>query len=132
MRLVIKELFFFSIVGTVGFLVDTGVLYLLKADLGNYWARAVSFPCAVFVTWLLNRYFTFKSKISNEIWYKEFIRYFVMMFAGGLVNYAVYVFCIANYILVQNYPVLGVAAGSICGLFVNYLQLKLLLYKYKI
>ncbi len=57
---VARELFFFIFAGTIGFLVDTGVLYLVKAQCGLYWGRAISFLCAASVTWILNRSRTFQ------------------------------------------------------------------------
>jgi putative flippase GtrA len=60
-----KELLRFAIAGTVGFVVDAGVLYLVKDSLGYYLGRALSFFLAVFCTWLLNRQFTFHQKASG-------------------------------------------------------------------
>ena len=51
----------FFVVGTIGFIVDAGVLAVLVHGYGqgNYSSRMVSFAVAVTVTWLLNRTFSF-------------------------------------------------------------------------
>ena len=53
----------FLIVGTIGFIVDAGLLVLLMAaaGLGHYSAHVVSFMVAVCVTWWLNPTFTFRA-----------------------------------------------------------------------
>jgi len=130
MKRLFSELLLFGLVGTAGFIADTAVLYLLRDALGNYWARAVSFLCAVFVTWVLNRNLTFRRKTSNKTARQEFLHYFAMMLAGGTVNYLAYAALVTWSPTVQRWPVLGVAAGSLAGMVVNYLQLRLVMYKH--
>lgn len=130
MKRLFREFLLFGLVGTVGFIADTGILYLFRDSVGNYWARAISFPCAVFVTWILNRNLTFRNKSANRTLAREFVHYFGMMIAGGMVNYGTYAVLVAWSPTVQRLPVLGVAAGSLAGMFVNYLQLRLLMYKH--
>lgn len=130
MKRLVRELLLFGLVGTAGFVADTTVLYLFRGSVGNYWARAISFPCAVFVTWILNRNLTFRRKSSNRTAGQEFLRYFAMMVAGGAVNYLAYAALISWSPTVHRLPILGVAAGSLAGMAVNYLQLRLVMYKH--
>lgn len=110
----------FSAVGVVGFLVDTGVLYLgLAAGLGPYVGRVLSYVCASTSTWLLNRRFTFHARKSKR-WAREWGKFFVTNAAGGLSNYLVYAALVASVPLVARFPVIGVAAGSILGLVINF------------
>ena len=122
--IVLKELFVFGIVGVIGFVVDAGVLYLCKSALGLYLGRLVSFACAVFATWLLNRQFTFKHRESGVSLVREFGRYFVSMLGGGAVNYATYAALVYFVTSVAMQPVWGVAAGSLAGMMVNFLLAK--------
>ena len=48
----LRELFWFGVAGTLGFVVDTGVLYLLKGWMGLVVGRLFSFLAAVFATWV--------------------------------------------------------------------------------
>lgn len=123
-----KELLRFAIAGTVGFVVDAGVLYLVKDSLGYYLGRALSFLLAVFCTWLLNRQFTFHQKASGVSPVLEFIRYFWLMLGGGAINYLTYAALIHWFSYMQKYPVWAVAAGSVASMTINFLSLKYVLY----
>jgi len=114
-----KQFLFFGIVGTVGFLVDTGVLYvaILFGGMGLYSARVVSYLCAASVTWFLNRRFTFKS--SNEP-SREWLLFASVNIAGGIVNYGTYAFLVSRYPYIAANPVFGVAVGSLMGMTVNF------------
>ena len=122
--IVFRELFIFGIVGVIGFVVDTGVLYLFKPTLGLYAGRLVSFFCAVVATWLLNRQFTFRLRESGVTLSREFGRYFVSMLGGGTVNYTCYALLVYFVVAVAEQPVWGVAVGSLAGMLVNYLLAK--------
>jgi putative flippase GtrA len=118
---VLKRFFLFGFVGIVGFLVDTGVLYLIKDLCGLYLARIFSFIAAVFTTWVLNRLITFKQDGSGLTRLNEFFAYFFLMLFGGMVNYLTFALLVAKFEFVIRYPIVGVAAGSIAGLIVNFL-----------
>lgn len=116
-----KRFIKFGLVGISGFLVDVGVLYLFISFWDPYTSRAISFASAIFVTWLLNRNFTFKGTNLQLSLTFEFIAYFGLMFFGGAVNLLVYAVLTTTNFLVAQYPIFGVAAGSIAGLFVNFI-----------
>lgn len=122
-------MFLFGLAGGVGFLVDAGVLYLLKGALGLYAARAVSFLAAVFTTWIVNRNLAFQVRKSGAPLRKEFSAYLMLMTSGGLVNYALYASLVTGSVLVAQHPVIGVAVGSLGGVFVNFVTARFLLFK---
>jgi putative flippase GtrA len=122
---------FFAIVGTIGFCVDTTILYLTKEYIGLFYARGVSFTCSVFTTWLLNRTITFRKRPSALNLKAEFVSYYYLMLFGGLVNYSAYSFMILVFDYVYSHPILGVAIGSIAGMLVNLILAKRFLYKKK-
>lgn len=126
----IKKILLFGCVGGLGFIVDSAVLYLLKSVLGLYGARGVSFIVAVFATWLLNRSITFKER-RYHYWYQEFAYYFLYMILGGLINIGVYMFLVTISTTINQYPIIGVAIGSIAGMVVNYLSSRFLIFKEK-
>ncbi|ACC71469.1 GtrA family protein [Paraburkholderia phymatum] len=127
----IREIFAFGVVGTIGFVVDTSVLYLTKGHFGLFYGRATSFVCAAFTTWLINRAWTFKSKRSSLDAKSEFAVYFLLMLMGGAVNYSAYYFTISKYPLAASHPIIGVAAGSIAGMFVNLMSSRMILFKHR-
>jgi putative flippase GtrA len=80
---------------------------------------------AVTVTWLFNRSFTFNVGWPREhTLLREWVRYVVSQLGGFGVNYAVYAVLVSSSMVVLQWPVLGVAAGSVAGLVANYLLAK--------
>lgn len=127
-----KEFLIFGIVGTLGFLVDAGVLYLLKGSLGLYWARVPSFFCAATATWLLNRQFTFRSRVSGVSIFQEYAKYFGLMLGGGAVNYLVYAIAVSLLPAASYRPLASVALGSIAGMFINYFFARYFVFRRKL
>jgi putative flippase GtrA len=116
-----REFALFCVAGTIGFAVDAGLVQLMVGEGGfdPYASRVVSFLCAMTATWLFNRRYTFVAERGESLM-REWLRYFVAMLAGFAVNYAVYALMIWQLPLARAWPVLGVAAGSVVGLVVNY------------
>jgi putative flippase GtrA len=124
-----REIITFGVVGTIGFVVDTAVLYLLKAHFGLFYGRATSFVAAAFTTWLINRTWTFKGKRSSLDIKYEFAVYFLLMMIGGAFNYTVYALMVSKYPIAAKFPIIGVAAGSIAGMFANLMTSRTLLFR---
>lgn len=125
----VREFFFFGLAGTVGFLVDAAVLYALKSELGLFVARGVSFLSAVLATWLINRSVTFVHRRTEMSVHREFLMYVAVMIVGGMVNYASYAWLILEYRFVSDHPIVGVAIGSLAGMFLNLLNSRFLIYR---
>ncbi|MFM0308877.1 GtrA family protein [Paraburkholderia sp. RL17-383-BIF-A] len=121
----------FTIAGAVGFVVDAGILYLaLKAGIGAYVGRAISFLCAVFATWQINRRYTFRHATSQSVW-REWIEYLLAMMLGGACNYGMYVVAMKLVPASALTPLLGVAAGSITGMVVNFTTARIWVFRHK-
>ena len=115
------EFFRFGMVGTAGVLVDAGILQLCLSvfGLGPYVGRAISFAVGATFTWFCNRHFTFRRR-GGMHWFRQWWRFVVLMLLGFGLNYGTYAALIHWVPLVAAYPVLGVAAGSIAGMLVNF------------
>ena len=125
-----RQLVRFVFVGGIGFVVDTGVLYLmLSLGLGYFAGRAVSFLCAVWATWQLNRRVTFAAPQTQSPWV-EWLRYLAAMSVGGGVNYAVYSGVVSMLRPAPWLPILAVGAGSAAGLLVNFATAKWWVFKH--
>lgn len=120
----------FCIGGVIGFVVDAGILRLLVSgvQMDAYAARVISFLCAATATWLWNRHRTFRGTRRYGL-LGEWTRYLFAMSGGFVVNYATYALLYTLSPLVQRYPELGVAAGSVAGLVVNYLSSRWWIYR---
>jgi putative flippase GtrA len=116
-----RQFALFSVAGIVGFAVDVAVLYCAVALGGGlYLGRVASFLAAAFTTWQFNRYFTFPRGTPPPVW-KEWGRYLSAMTFGAIVNYIAYAVTLRVLSTAWWVPMLGVAVGSVCGLFVNFL-----------
>ncbi|MCC7047642.1 MAG: GtrA family protein [Alphaproteobacteria bacterium] len=115
-----RQLFRFCVVGAIAFVVDAGVVQALVVWAGwnPYLARLVSYLAAASTAWWLNRRFTFGA--GDAPIHREWVRYLVVNTAGGVVNYASYAALVMASDIVRAMPALGVAAGSVAGLVVNF------------
>lgn len=115
------ELLRFMLVGTAGFVVDTGVLMLAMASmgLGLYSGRVVSYLCAATFTWVCNRRFTFAGT-SRGAPVVQWLRFLGANAIGGAVNYGVYAAIVSVSPSGAAWLIVGVAAGSIAGLIFNF------------
>ncbi|WP_211462181.1 GtrA family protein [Collimonas silvisoli] len=119
----------FAIVGAIGFAVDVGVLYLnLHLGMGYFIGRAISFLCAVWVTWKINRQFTFISSGEGSD-FKEMLRYLAAMLFGGLINYLAYLIVVMQVRNLPFLPFFAVAIGSVSGMMFNYFTAKSWVFK---
>ena len=115
-----KQFLRFVLVGGVAFVVDAAIVQWLVVgmSLNPYLARVFSFLTAASLTWVLNRRYTFEAKAQPSS--REWLGYLGLMVIGGGVNYATYALLIASVDVVAGQPWLGVAAGSVAGLGVNF------------
>jgi putative flippase GtrA len=121
----------FAAVGVAGFVVDAGTLYLgVALGAGLRLGRVFSYLAAMTTTWALNRRLTFADRTSPGL-LAEWLRYGVSQLGGAAVNLGIYYALIAGSALVARHPVLGVAAGSLAGLAVNYLVARLLVFRHR-
>ena len=119
--MVARQLLSFTLVGVLGFVVDALALYMAMGLLGAglYSGRLISYLTAATTTWALNRGYTFRSRRSQHR-FAEWVRFLSANALGGLVNYGTYAFLITTYPFAATHPVLGVAAGSLAGLVINF------------
>jgi putative flippase GtrA len=119
----------FGIAGGIGFVVDVAVLYLAMAAGANFYlGRGISFLCAVFATWQVNRNFAFKPSGALSAW-QEWWRYLLAMLGGGVINYLCSAIAVALLPPGPLAPLIGVAIGSIAGMSVNFISSKLFVFR---
>lgn len=129
MRSSYVEIVRFGVAGIAGLVADVAVLYAsLAIGLGPFAGRALSFLSAVWVTFTLNRRFTFQPGAESSIW-AEWWRYLAAMMLGGIVNYGVYTAVMLMLPRTPILPFLAVAAGSISGMGVNFVSAKFFVFR---
>jgi len=121
----------FAIVGVAGFVVDSAVQFLAMhyGGLGHYWSRLVSYLAAATFTWGANRYYTFAGAQRQGL-AGQWLRFLLANAVGGLANLGVYAWLVAHEPLVANWPVLGIAAGSLAGLVINFFLSRTLVFRH--
>lgn len=117
---VAQEFLRFGVVGTAGFVVDSAVLYgMIAAGAGLYLGRAISYLAAATATWALNRAWTFRGRGSGPV-HRQWATFVAVNLVGFALNYGTYAVLVASLPVVAAHPILGVAAGSIAGMFTNF------------
>lgn len=116
-----RQFISFAAVGVVGFVVDASALYFAMHVLGAglYGGRLLSYLTAATTTWALNRSYTFRAQRNHDK-VAEWGRFLLANAIGGIVNYATYAALVTASPVAAGYPILGVAAGSLAGLCVNF------------
>lgn len=128
----IPEFLRFAAVGVVGLFADMAALtFALEGlNLDVYSGRVFSYLVAATTTWALNRRFTFTHADPGSP-FRQWLKFLGANAIGGAVNYAVYAAIVTYTVLGAEYPQIGVAAGSIAGLFFNFAVNKFWVFKSK-
>jgi len=108
----------FAVVGVLGFVIDAGLTATLSLALPAYVARAPAFLLASFVTYVLNRTWTFAAA-HGPLW-RTYVAYLFATAFGAAVNYAVFAAVVALWGSDSLTILEGVALGSIAGLAFNF------------
>ena len=118
---VARQLVLFGVAGTIGFIVDAGILQLLVSGLAwdRFSGRLISFLCAATTTWQFNRRYTFRG-IRRHSLVGEWARYLFAMSGGFACNFTAYSALVYVFNVDRQWLILAVAAGSVAGLGVNY------------
>lgn len=109
----------FGTVGTVGFLINTAVVYGLRGPLGLYVAGVVAYLVSATGTWTLNRLWTFRGRGAQPI-LRQWSLFLLANLGGFVPNCGTYAALVTWSPTCAEHPVLAVAAGAIAGMFVNF------------
>jgi len=121
MQATILQFLRFGVVGVAGFLVDAGVLTaMIWLGLGPYAGRVMSYLVAASTTFALNRAWTFRSASREAPVTSQWGRFLLLNLIGFAANYGTYAALVAGTAIVAAHPVIGVAAGSLAGMFINF------------
>lgn len=110
----------FGVVGVIGFLGDTAVVYSLRGFIGLYAAGMVSYVIVATGNWALHRVWTFRGHSSAGRVHHQWMRFMVANLVGFVLNRGAYTILIATSALCREQPVLAVAGGAVAGMFVNF------------
>ncbi len=111
----------FGLIGVVGLLVDLSVLQsvIIVGGVDPFVARFTTFPIPIFVTWLLNRRYTFKDRsTSNKS--KEYTLYLLIQTIGLGINFSVYSLTLVTLPAAVYAPVIAQILGSATTMVFNF------------
>ena len=118
----------FAVVGSIGFVVDTGVLLLAVQVLGvaPLAARLMSFVCAASATYWLNRRYTFAAAAGATG--ARWLRYLLAAAVGAGINIGVFYLWISVAGVQPLQLVAASAAGALVAMTFNYFVAKTLVF----
>jgi putative flippase GtrA len=115
----LRQFLRFGTVGVCGFIVDTAIVYGLRAWVGLYLAGAISYVFSATTTWGLNRIWTFRGSGSGPL-HRQWALFLGTNGLGFVLNRGAYFLLIAISPLCRQQPVLAILAGVAAGMFVNF------------
>ena len=119
-----QQFFRFVIVGVLGFAVDAGLTYaFVFYGLRPVIARIPALGAAIFTTWLLNRYVTFKLHQRGNP--SEVIRYFAVAIASATLNFGIYTVLI----LAGLKSVIAIGISTLLLMFFSFFGYKIFAFK---
>ena len=121
------QFFKFAVVGVIGFLADTAIVYALRAACGLYIAGLISYGIVATLNWALNRAWTFRDASSGRA-HAQWARYMLLNLFGLIVNRGTYAALIASFAVARAQPVCAVAAGAVAGMMINFVASKKLVF----
>ena len=127
-RLLAVQFFRFGVIGTLGFVWDTLVVYALRGAVGLYAAGMISYVVAGSLNWLLNRVWTYRH-LSHGAMHRQLLMFLLANSVGLVLNRGLYVFLVATQPVCRDYPVLPVAAGGVAGMFINFFLSRRLVFR---
>ncbi len=109
----------FGTVGTLGWMVDTSVVYSLRYPLGLYWAGLVSYLAAATCTWGCNRLWTFRGHGTGAA-HHQWMRFLAVNAFGFVLNRGTYALLVTFVALCARQPIFATAGGAVAGMFLNF------------
>ncbi len=117
--LVLAQFVRFGTVGVAGFVIDTGIVYGLRHQLGLYGAGAVAYIGAATGNWLLNRLWTFRGQGTGPA-HRQWAMFMLANLVGFVLNRGTYAILVTFVAAAADQPVIATAAGAVAGMFVNF------------
>jgi dolichol-phosphate mannosyltransferase len=115
------ELVQFAGVGSIGFVIDLALYYLLQGfGLQHQIARAISFWPAVTSNWLLNRTITFNHR-SYKKPLRQWINFVMTSLIGFFINWGSYTLMTTHIDFFNQYKVIALMTGVAMGMGFNFL-----------
>jgi len=128
-KILATQLGFFSIVGGIGFCIDTTIFYLMHFSFNDAISRFFSILTAMTFTWLANRNVTFK--VNKNISKREWIKYFSVNVTGMTINFSCFLFFIRLNPFFKQYFIIPLSMATGISMWFNFALSKYYTFKKK-
>ncbi len=110
----------FGVVGCLGFIWDTSIVYLTKGTFGVLPAMMVSFVIAATLNWGMNRAWTFRHTPCDHSLPRQWALYMVANSLGFVLNRGTAAVLVVMFVGCREQPILALVAGAAAGLAANF------------
>jgi len=117
--LIARQFLRFGVVGLLGLVVDTAVVYTFRGTFGLYGAGVIAYFGAATGTWSLNRVWTFRGRGSGSA-HRQWAMFLIANLAGFVLNRGTYALLVTFLPAAAAQPVIATSAGAVAGMFVNF------------
>jgi len=118
----------FAVVGVVGFIVNTAVVYALRGVTDLYVSGVVAWIVAATLTWALHRVWTFRGPQVVAL-HHQWARFLGANSLGFVLYYAAYAGLVSSCARCAVQPVIAVFAGAAVGLVANFTLSRYLVFR---
>jgi putative flippase GtrA len=127
-RLLAVQFLRFGVIGTLGFVWDTLVVYATAPLVGLYVAGVISYVVAGTINWLLNRIWTYRH-VPHGAMGQQALMFLAVNSVGFAINRGLYFTLIATEPFCRAYPVVPIAIGGVSAMLVNFFLSRRLVFK---
>lgn len=123
-----SQAFYYVVVGSVGCLLDTGllILFMFLTDYDVVLIRLCSFTLAVSATWCLNKTWTFKERAlaTKDSQRRRYFQYLSTQTSGAVLNLSIFYFLVRHADNFLALPLAALAVGAVASTISNFLLSK--------
>ncbi len=117
--LVARQFARFGVVGVIGLVIDTAVVYGLRGTFGLYGAGFLAYFVAATGNWMLNRVWTFRGHGTGPA-HRQWAMFVITNLVGFVLNRGTYAILVTFVAAAATQPVIATSAGAIAGMLVNF------------
>ena len=128
-RRLISQLSYFFIAGSFAVSADYIIYIITLESLGIFFSKIIGFYSGVFVSYLINSYFTFSKKGKNFISSKYFLKYLIILTISMLINVTTNYFILYCFSFLTKINLIAFLIATIISMVFNFINLKLIVFK---
>ena len=125
----ISQLSYFLIAGSFAVSVDYMIYRISLDSLGIFVSKIIGFYSGVFVSFLINSYFTFSKKGKNFISSKYLLKYLIILSISMLINASTNFLILYCFSFLTKINLIAFIIATITSMVFNFINLKLIVFK---